>query len=1580
VARYEVVSVLAEGGQGRVYRASDRITGQRCVLKTGNSARDEAVLALQLNHPYIAKPFDAGVDPSLRQYAAYPEYTETPILEWTKNSNKSDLQRVALQIAEVLAFIHRRGWLYHDFKPQHFLVGSNSIRVLDLGLAQKITETSNTFSGTFPYIAPERLTGRKCDARSDIFALGMVLLHVLLPNENWEFEPSIEVLQNLQKQTDQLPSFWKNLLREMICLEPTQRIDSAAELWQRLLPKHARNNLLFFPIPPYFDIPSNFLQTKQVTIFQTASSLNILEIERVVLQQAWHQNFLTATFDFRNTSPEEVFSTLALAQLNQKPKELFSAIECLQKAEQLKPHTIVLRHPESLNASQRARLSYTLSSLQDIASLRFVLLGRKQAVELPDNSAQLFEIPTLSKKQLSQCLDSAFPMETSTPNSTEKIRTGSYSLPDQIFVDLQKQLSPELFSIWPAASRDCISLSFEKLTFNELRILGCLAIASAPLRTEWVTKSLNLLDPIGIETIENLQAKGFVQQQNGDTYLVPNRKDVLKRFRKDRVLRFTQALLKIIPKNESPEVLYNIARISRNNRTAALQALRVARSKRNDSETSANEWFWNGFIAGAKLPKLVLFKLADFTLRSTQHKAAKRILQSIRSRFGVSFTLARSWIDFYWRASDFKSVEKLSLRSIRIARTKQNSFQVAYFQTWQAGSLIMQSRYNEASEILNNLVNHPDLKIRKRIKGQTEHYRGLNAYFKGETAKAIQHTYNAATSRHPKRGVSIMNLGIFYLQRWNIEKAEKWLLRAIRYFQRANDSVGLSYLLNNIGVFFKRTGRINEAQNYFFQSLQLSRIFRNQNLTLSCLTNLSETYEIEGRLSKALQLLTRSMRLAERENLIRQKTYILNQKGRLCGILGQYRQALVHLRKAARLCCELDIRVELGISFELMGLVYFFLKHPQKAMAQFSKALKLYEQASLSLECKRIKLFCALTTDDLCLVQEIGKGLSGPSLENGLYHYFAAMLLLKFDSQNDFAIRGHMREAEKILRNVPALFWVGRVLALKGQYYLVRDHVERARIALESAYNIFSRLGAKKEILNLNRVYMDMKDHSDLLNRMSERLPFKVLLMVKEVLTERNAERMIERILSTSIEFTDMERAALILLDTPPRIFKSATLDNNFVQEVLEISQSALEEAAEAKKSYVRLDTLSDAYLKGKPSIVANRIRSILCLPLSSGEKPTGVLYLDSKEGIESVAKTESVLLEIFANIISLVLEDAVELEESKNQNEILKRSIHSNGHFPGMVGNSKGIGEVRENILRLAEGDHTVLIVGETGTGKELVARLLHNSSKRKDALFIPVNCASITETLLESELFGHEKGAFTGADSTKKGLFELAENGTLFLDEIADLPYLVQAKLLRVLQEREFRRVGGNTLLHTNARVILASNKDLLQMVKEKKFREDLYYRVSGIQIHVPTLRSRKEDIALLANQFLKSANAQRKLKLHGFTRDAINLIESYSWPGNVRQLKNEIERISALSQNEWIEPEDFSKEIQNSTYSNNGNETLRDIEQGLILQRLNQFQWNIVQTSKSLGMTRHGLYNKMRTYNIKRISASRKQRSSK
>jgi two-component system response regulator PilR (NtrC family) len=267
------------------------------------------------------------------------------------------------------------------------------------------------------------------------------------------------------------------------------------------------------------------------------------------------------------------------------------------------------------------------------------------------------------------------------------------------------------------------------------------------------------------------------------------------------------------------------------------------------------------------------------------------------------------------------------------------------------------------------------------------------------------------------------------------------------------------------------------------------------------------------------------------------------------------------------------------------------------------------------------------------------------------------------------------------------------------------------------------------------------------------------------------------------------------------------------------------------------------------------------------------------------------------------------ERRQLQQENLLLKRTLGTSHQFCNIIGRSDAMVAVFKLIETVAATTSTILVMGESGTGKELVARAIHFNSPRRDRPFVALNCGALPETLLESELFGHMRGAFTGAAVNKKGLIELAEHGTVFLDEIAEMTPMVQVKLLRVLQERRFRRLGGLDEIETDIRIIAATNQDLTRMVSEGRFREDLFYRINVIPIHLPPLRDRREDIPLLAEHFLGRYREQMGKKVTGLSREAVRLLETYHWPGNIRELENVIERAVALEQSPVILPDTLS-----------------------------------------------------------------------
>ncbi len=301
----------------------------------------------------------------------------------------------------------------------------------------------------------------------------------------------------------------------------------------------------------------------------------------------------------------------------------------------------------------------------------------------------------------------------------------------------------------------------------------------------------------------------------------------------------------------------------------------------------------------------------------------------------------------------------------------------------------------------------------------------------------------------------------------------------------------------------------------------------------------------------------------------------------------------------------------------------------------------------------------------------------------------------------------------------------------------------------------------------------------------------------------------------------------------------------------------------------------------------------------------------------------------------------------------------------------------VKKMILKVARSSSTVLIRGESGTGKELIARAIHNQSPRANEMFQAVNCAAINENLLESELFGHEKGSFTGAHAEKQGLFEVADRGTLFLDEIAELDVAMQAKLLRALQEREIRRVGGTKAIKIDVRVVAATNRDLRTMVSDGRFRDDLYYRLNVLSVDVPPLRDRRDDIPILITYFLKKHTRNTSRLVSGLTPETKRVMQDYSWPGNVRQLESAIERAILLCEGDQITVEDLPLEVRQESRPVSetafklpaGGVAFEEVERSLIMQAMEQTDYNITKAAKLLGLTFRTLQYRLEKFGIKR-----------
>ncbi len=481
-----------------------------------------------------------------------------------------------------------------------------------------------------------------------------------------------------------------------------------------------------------------------------------------------------------------------------------------------------------------------------------------------------------------------------------------------------------------------------------------------------------------------------------------------------------------------------------------------------------------------------------------------------------------------------------------------------------------------------------------------------------------------------------------------------------------------------------------------------------------------------------------------------------------------------------------------------------------------------------------------------------------------------------------------------------------------------------------------------------------------------------LLRISAEISSVNSIEPLQRRLLELIFEVVPADRGAILRIGSTPDDYRSIFGWDRVpaLDRPLHVSRAAIERALDTRAP-VMVNVASEAggATAGGGSVEP---RSILCVPLLLGSKAVGAIYLDVSGSQSKFDEHHLVMMSAIASMAASALETAGRVELLENETSRLQAEIDL-AH--DMVGESRAMREVYRFIAKVATTDATVLIGGESGTGKELVARAVHRSSRRATKPFVPINCAALTETLLESELFGHERGAFTGAVTQKKGRLEVAEGGTVFLDEIGELALPLQTKVLRALQERQFERVGGLRPIKVDIRLIAATNRNLEEEVKRGTFRRDLYYRLNVVSLTLPPLRDRREDISLLATYFASQQARKLKRPVIGISQEARLCLMHYDWPGNIRELENAIERAVVLGSTETILPEDLPDSVVEAQTSPNVilasyHQGVREAKKQLIMRAMEQGGGNYTEASRLLGIRPTYLHRLMRNLGLKEV----------
>jgi Nif-specific regulatory protein len=782
------------------------------------------------------------------------------------------------------------------------------------------------------------------------------------------------------------------------------------------------------------------------------------------------------------------------------------------------------------------------------------------------------------------------------------------------------------------------------------------------------------------------------------------------------------------------------------------------------------------------------------------------------------------------------------------------------------------------------------------------------------------------------------NLGNVLWKTGELDQAQQIYRDNLAECERTHDLWGQLAALHNLGILEASRGGWRRAREFLARSLAVKRRIGAWETEALGHLNLAEAEEVLGhwevareRCRRGLELLADAPRHPDRWALTAQLASLEHKRGDLEAAARLAEQAL----EGARRLEDPDLtarchRLLAGVERD-RGEPERAAAHLERAFAALGSAETPESLASLYLERADLALrhpgpgSLARAAADTRAARERIERLSDRLAEGrlrGVEARLAAAEGRPDDAETLFA------GAVAVLEEVGARFDLARSLlewGLAVEWGPAAREPEAARGHLGRAVELLGRLGAEAELARARKALLSLEseglrspgESASALPASGDAAPAVLSEVSKIINSTLDRDEVLDRTLDLVLEHLGAERGMIVLRDPLTRELEVAVSRNLGGRggEGRRLSESVVRRVLDTERAVLAVDALSDHRFQAAESIVASHILSVLCVPLTIRERVAGAIYVDHGRSRDLFGERERELLAAFADQAAIAIENARlygELDEArqrlKAENESLRREILASHHLGSFIGKSPAIAELKGTLERVARSHSTVLIRGESGTGKGLVGRIIHAISPRREGPFIHFNCAALPESLAESELFGHEKGAFTGAVGRKPGRFELAQEGTIFLDEIGKLSRPIQAKLLRVVEEKVFERVGGTRTLEADVRIIAATNLNLEQALERGEFREDLYYRLNIIPIVLPPLRERRDDIPYLVQHFLTRISQDLGREEPRIDPAVLDRFAAHAWPGNVRELEAAIHRALVLSPRDVLTPADF------------------------------------------------------------------------
>ena len=1600
--RYEILAAIGSGGLGTVYRARDVDDDATVALKMLNITGDEAQrrflrefnILSRIRHPRIVRSHKWGLHEG-KPYFSMDYIQGRPLSDMISSAEDCETLRTSwfnpflLQIAEGLSYIHNHGLVHRDLKPSNIMISRDGdephVVILDLGLARfqdsrvlRLTQPGSA-TGTAEYMSPEQIRGRAVDQRSDMYSLGVILYEILTgrPPFTGENAPSV-MFQHLRDlpnppraYVSEISSGIQVVVMKLLEKEPIDRYDSVRTLLQDMpdgddgsLDWETGPGLAATPSTPFFN-PRFVGREREMKVLREVLAQSGDGMGRMVLvsgQAGIGKSQVLEEFqaDARvhgmrilagrcHESGGRAYGPFlyALQELAKKPrieetdvgKAVKRVLEELERpVSAMQKDTFPAMEILSEFLVQLSRGKPTLVCIEDLQwaddlSLRFLHFMKRN----PDPTSLVFGLTCRNED------------EDPLPARLEAFTRGT-DAPGVVHLQLER-------------------LSFEETTDMAASLVGEQAVPEDVAQRIYEQTGGNPL--FVVELVRSSIDGGAIRQDssgrwtwtNSPEWPMPSGVVHAIEFRLRRLRSAQRQVLEYASVFRSAFSFEMISQVWRGDDLELLEALEglVRLGLLSALEDSEGRYrFTHGLLQRAVYDGISEKK------RSLLHLEAGKALEP---RFETDRVEVLDDLAYHFSNSD--DIEKMT----------------RYLTASGRWSLRMQD-FSRALQQFEAVLEKEPFSSHARSgvsEGSVLHLDFLCAYAEAlcgcdrfdEARSGLEKGMQWVSDETPAQRAYLQRiLGICLSNSGDNQSAETVLLEALEHYRNLGDDEMELIVLGLLPNIYLELNRREEAVQFCQSAADKCRELKGGVNEARALIFIAFSEEIMHQTERAKSVLESSLNLLDQEQDHFYRYTSLYLLGRIDIRLGNFDRAERIFQELFDYWSRIGTKTSGGVARLYLGSIALERGDAKGADAHARAAERLLSDGGSHREIYRA---CTLLAESLAeagnadeALKWISKARAGSETDENIR---AAVLNAQ---AKVLAAEGRDVDVESLFEKV-SRFQDGqnslelvRLHLFAGTYYSDRRSFPEARMYLENARAAADSIGLKYLSEKASRLLELIPEEA---TRASLVIPRSLALSERQLTTlcdvsgdltsELDLNVLLDRILDRLTEASGAERALIALKEKTVSDVQVARALNVDDAATIEISQTIIKRTIARNEPILSLDAKFDERFERRDSIANFGIRSVLCIPLRHAESDViGALYMDHRAQGGVFDESDMAFLSAFGNLVSIAVVNARKYSQIMERALFLEKQIEDRYQLGDLVGRSQQIRDVFNLIEQAAESEVPVLIQGETGTGKELAARAVHSRGKRRDQSFLTANCAALTRELLHSELFGHKKGAFTGAVSDRRGLFESADGGTVLLDEIGDASHQFQSSVLRVLQEGEFQRVGETLARRADVRVIASTNRDLESDVRDGRFREDLYYRLRVLQIEMPPLRRRVEDIPFLAEHILARVCATQNKNVPGFTVGAIRDLMDYRWPGNVRELENEVTRAVAMVQDgKEISADLFSERIgfqQQVKESGAGffKSRVAALERRMILEALDECGGNVTRAADQLGLSRNGL----------------------